>query len=186
MLKFLRRMVNAAPIAVLLLVVVGLFAGLQALRHREFAVMSKQRADTKVLEDFARVSLWPVKDGGEPPEAIPMSRLVDDSEGLAKANATALNTTSLLLQPNEHLPRTRDAFADLPFAYWIHGPWLVFAAPGPDGAYELASPTLPVPEDGDAKKQLLVSFAYDPTNGTESAGDILRIEPWGGEEGSKP
>jgi len=171
-------MVNAAPIAIFLLVVAGLFGGLQALRHREFAFMSKQRADAKVLEDFVRVSLWPVKDGGEPPEAIPMSRLVDEPEKLASANATALNTTSLLLQPHEHLPRTRDVFADLPFAYWIHGPWLVLAAPGPDGAFELSSPSLPVPSDGDAKKQLLVSFAFDPTNGTESAGDILRIEPW--------
>lgn len=72
-----------------------------------------------------------------------------------------------------------DAHEQFPIAYWPAGEWIVLAAPGPDRVYNLAEGTLPpaTPLD-DPRPFLRVLYAYDPTNGTQSTGDILRIEKW--------
>ena len=75
-----------------------------------------------------------------------------------------------------------DAFGrdDQTFAYWAPtdatgqaNGWIVFS-PGPDGKFDLDwtkyDPKLPQPSAN------IISYAYDPTNGTWSRGDIIRVK----------
>jgi type II secretory pathway pseudopilin PulG len=63
----------------------------------------------------------------------------------------------------------------LPFAYYTDGPGWIIVSPGPDDVYELDPP-----HDYDRHttqpSQILLRKAYDPTNGTDSHGDVWRIK----------
>jgi hypothetical protein len=70
-----------------------------------------------------------------------------------------------------------DPFADGPYRYFTSGTaWLLYSA-GPDGHVDISNPE----RSYDGKKDemstaSLMLATYDPTNGTESSGDVWRIK----------
>lgn len=150
------------PVWVALSLVAAVFLFQQVSRQRWFEASGQARGDERALGDLASYSLLLAKKNGAPPELVTLASVVEDSDKLAKANAGRLNTTSALMEPRMRLERARDVHADLPFAYWIHGPWLVFAAPGPDKVFSLAEPTLFVDETSVEMWELRDRFAFDP------------------------
>lgn len=71
----------------------------------------------------------------------------------------------------------RDPFspgADLTFGYFANGDGWALLSPGPDGVYNIHPERLAAItfEQGDPA---WVNFRYDPTNGSFSAGDVIRL-----------
>jgi hypothetical protein len=77
-------------------------------------------------------------------------------------------------------PFRRDGEGDRTFAYWAppEGGWILLSA-GPDCVFDLDFETLKgvyVPTSYNPTLELIVGYTYDPTNGSESAGDIWRVK----------
>jgi type II secretory pathway pseudopilin PulG len=62
------------------------------------------------------------------------------------------------------------------FAYYSTGTAWILYSPGPDQTYDIVAPAaLFDPEDGSLLDEPWLLLAFDPTNGTVSAGDVLRV-----------
>lgn len=70
----------------------------------------------------------------------------------------------------------RAADPEAGFAYYTSGRAWILYSPGPDKVYDITNPaTLFDAEDGSLLDEPWLLMAFDPTNGTFSAGDVMRV-----------
>lgn len=111
---------------------------------------------------------------------VDLSFIEPGGAGLEGLTTPVAYVTSLF--PDPHAP-----VKGMPFAYWVpkDGKGWMLISPGPDRVYSLAPAQLETVYDTSIPQPsaLLLAgggprgaFTYDPTNGTESAGDLWRVK----------
>ncbi len=90
--------------------------------------------------------------------------------------ATLTTPTPYLTEPFPADRFLERQFRNSTYAYWTDGDGWIIWSPGPDGKYTITGPeTLYSSAIAQPSELLLITFTYDPTNGTVSPGDLWRV-----------
>jgi hypothetical protein len=119
------------------------------------------------------------------PPGVPFSDMVPGTASrLPKSGEHLLTIPSAITTPVAYLSMLcvdvfqRDRSLGLGFAYYTDGKGWILFSPGPDQDYDIADPAHVYDSDTTQPSPLLIGgpWTYDPTNGTESSGDVWRVK----------
>ena len=159
-------------------------------RHVVAPVKANQRSMATALEsyyiDYSEYPAWIVGEGGAnsflPPDSpsynVPTFRIKDSAQGthdLHTLTTPITYVTSYLYDPFVHV---NEKPVGATFGYWTDDPknggWIIWS-PGPDGIYDI-NPQADYDSTQEVPSESLYNKTYDPTNGTNSRGDIWRVK----------